>query len=152
VEDERMMSASVLRARFARLLGAALMLAGAAGLACFVVLLMRHFGALSNEFVEAGARQVDGLLLALTPPLEPTWNTGVNVAVAFGVTGLALVALGALLRELQRPRFELARRAREDRLRRVHLYRQAGRREPYIGPGIDAHKDDEDHPRRRRVA
>jgi hypothetical protein len=40
-------------------------------------------------------------------------------------------------------------REREDRLRRVNLYREAVWREPYIGPGIDEPRED---PRRRRVA
>lgn len=144
-----MASSGLLRARLLWLFGALFIVTGTVALAFCVAFLVWHFGAWKNEIVDAVGQLLDQSVRVLAPPVPPTWLTSRNAAIGFGVVGLALVALGVMIRELQRYVFEKARREREDRLRRVHLYREAGRREPYIGPGIDQPREDL---RPRRVA
>lgn len=144
-----MASSGLLRARLLWLFGALFMVTGAVALAFCVAFLVWHLGAWNNGILHAVGQLLDQSVRALAPPVPPTWLTSRNIAVGFGVVGLALVALGVMIRELQRYVFEKARREDEDRRRRVQLYRDAGRREPYIGPGIDQARED---PLPRRVA
>jgi hypothetical protein len=138
-----------LRARLLWLFGALLMVTGAVALALCVALLVWHFGAWKNEIVDAAGQLLDQSVRALAPPVPPAWLTARNIALGLGIVGLALVAVGVMIRELQQYVSEKAVREGEDRLRRVHLYREAGWREPYIGPGTVEPRED---PRRRRVA
>lgn len=144
-----MASSGLLRARLLWLFGVLFIATGAVALAFCLALLVWHFGAWKNEIVDAAGQLLDQSVRALAPPVPPAWLTSRNIALGIGTIGLALVALGVMIRELQRYVFEKAMREREDRLRRVHLYREAGWREPYIGPGIDERRED---PRPRRVA
>ena len=144
-----MASSGLLRARLLWLFGALFMVTGAVALALCVALLVWHFGAWKNEIVDAAGQLLDQSVRALAPPVPPAWLTSRNIALGFGTVGLALVALGVMIHELQQYVSEKTMREREDRLRRVHLYRETGWREPYIGPGTVEPRED---PRRRRVA
>lgn len=57
------------------------------------------------------------------------------VAAGFAMLGVALGSLGVLLVRRQAERLRLERMRREDRLRRVRLYREAARQEPCLGEG-----------------
>jgi hypothetical protein len=72
-------------------------------------------------------------LLTLLPEGPPSWLTSLRIAVALAVVGVALGALGVLVTGRQAARMDAERRRVEDRLRRVHVYRDSSRREPFIG-------------------
>jgi membrane protein implicated in regulation of membrane protease activity len=87
-------------------------------------------------------------VLAWLPPLPPAWLTTLNVAAAIALAAVALGGLGVLLARRQSELMRRERMRREDRLRRVHLYRDEARREPFLGPGAAGRQDS----RPRRVA
>lgn len=75
-----------------------------------------------------------------------------HIGVVFALLGLVVMALGALIVMRQRARLTMARRYKEDRLRRVRLYRSGEtRREPYFGtvPGDAGEADVPRHDTRR---
>lgn len=86
-----------------------------------------------------------GLLLVLSPVALLAWaGEGRYVALAAALAGVTLGSLGVFVVRRQAVRIAVEKRRAEDRLRRVHQYRESGRREPFIGRDTDA--------RNRRIA
>jgi hypothetical protein len=149
------MTSSFLR-RAVWLFGAGLVVAGLLLLLNFVTLLFWQFGTSKSEALGATLRFVDHSLLrpAIVDPVltllsevPPTWLTSLHIAMVVALLGVALGSLGVLI--ARSARISVEKRRVEDRLRRVHEYRDAARLEPFIGPGTDAGMDEA---RRRRVA
>jgi ABC-type Fe3+ transport system permease subunit len=140
------------------LFGAGLVVAGLLLLLNLVALLFWQFGTSKSEALGATLRFVDHSLLrpaivdpvlTLLPEVPPAWLTSLHIAMVVALLGVALASLGVLIARRQTARISVEKRRVEDRLRRVHQYRDATRLEPFIGPGTDAGMD---KPRRRRVA
>lgn len=142
-----MTSSSAFKARMGWLLGAGLVLAGFLLLLCFVALALRQLGALQTEALVAALSFGDSLLQPLQLP--QAWLTDLRIGLALAMLGVAVAALGVLITRWQSRVIEVERERREDRLRRVQLYRESARREPYIGSGTEAGRDER---QRRRVA
>jgi hypothetical protein len=149
------MTSSFLR-RAVWLFGAGLVVAGLLLLLNFVTLLFWQFGTSKSEALGVTLRFVDHSLLrpaivdpvlTLLPEVPPTWLTSLHIAMVVALLGVALGSLGVLI--ARSARISVEKRRVEDRLRRVHEYRDAARLEPFIGPGTDAGMDEA---RRRRVA
>ena len=148
------MTSSFLR-RAVWLFGAGLVVAGLLLLLNFVALLFWQFGTPKSEALGATLRFVDHSLLrpaivdpvlTLLPEVPPAWLTSLHIAMVVALLGVALGSLGVLIARSARISVE---KRRENRLRRVHQYRDAARLEPFIGPGTDAGMDEA---RRRRLA
>jgi hypothetical protein len=148
----------VLGARTVWLFGIALVVAGFLGLAYFVAHIAWQFGAPGNAALGSALEFVDHVLLRplmvapavqLLPQIPAALLTTLNIAIAFAVIGIGLAALGGLLASWQTALLAEERRRREDRLRRVRIYRDSARVEPFIGPG--AHLQPQDA-KERRVA
>lgn len=148
----------VLGVRTVWLFGIGLVLAGFVGLAYFVALLVWQFGLPGNAVLGATLQFVDQSLLrpamvtpvvALLPEMPAAWLTTLNIAIAFAVVGIGLATLGGFIAGWQTALLDDERTRREDRLRRVQIYRDSGRVEPFIGPG--AHLQQQDA-KERRVA
>jgi hypothetical protein len=101
----------MLKARMLWAIGAGLAMAGSAGLLYFIAALSARFG-----------------LFSLPVPMP-----GLHVATAAGLLSAALACVGALVARRQAERIREDRRRAADRLRRVHLYREDARREPFLG-------------------
>lgn len=86
------------------------------------------------------------------PEISSPWLTGLDPGVdpwlLLAGLGVVAIACGALTVRRQAALLDAARRHREDALRRVPLYRGAGRMEPYIGSDTGERRG-EDAPRRR---
>ncbi|MGH8668352.1 MAG: hypothetical protein ACREUN_00935 [Burkholderiales bacterium] len=148
----------VLGVRTVWLFGIGLVLAGFLGLAYFVAHLVWQFGASGNEVLGATLRFMDQSLLRpgivapvveWLPQIPPALLTTLNIAMAVAVAGIGLAALGLFIAGWQDAMLDEERRQRENRLRRVQIYRDSGRVEPFIGPG--AHLQPQDA-KERRVA
>lgn len=80
-----------------------------------------------------------GFLLLLSPAALLVWAGEVRyAALAAALAGVTLGALGVFIVRRQAARIADEKRRAEDRLRRVHLYRDSARREPFIARETDA--------------
>ena len=122
-----MNSALVWRAKLARVLGVALMLAG---LAPIVWLALNSPQALAVE-PWAPLRRLPSLVYFSL------------VALTISMPGFVMMWLGATLAARQRDVLEASRRQKQDRLRRVRQYGREERVEPYIGSPITLGDDKE---------
>ena len=125
-------SSLLIRTRAFRLLGGALVLAGSLMMAYLVTLVLWQFSSLKSELLGTTLRAVDQSLLGLSPALAGA--SSLQLAIGLAVLGVALGSLGMLVISRQAARISKERQRIEDRLRRVHAYRDAARREPFIGP------------------
>lgn len=126
-----------------RLSGAVLVIAGLSLLLYFVAFLFWEFGASRNEVLGAILQFVEHSLLRpgfvdpvlrLLPGVPPSLVTSLHVAMVLSLPGVVLGSLGVLIVRRQRAQISVEQMRAEDRLRRVHLYRDDGRLEPFIGP------------------
>ncbi len=123
------MNSSLHRARTAWLFSAGLIALGLVfvlNLAAFVVW---RFGGVQSPLLNATVEPT----LHLVPLIEPAGLTGLQVAMALALAGVVLGVLGVLLARRLAARIDVEKRRAQDRLRRVHLYRESARVEPYIG-------------------
>ncbi|HEX6265438.1 MAG TPA: hypothetical protein VFZ81_00915 [Burkholderiales bacterium] len=151
-----MTSSFLLRARAVWLFGTGLVIAGLLLLLYFVALLFWQFATPGSQTLGAVLQFVDRSLLrpGIVDPVlgllpAPAWLTSLHIAMAAALLGVALGSLGMLIVRWQAARISVERRRVQDRLRRVHQYRDASRLEPFFGPGTAAGTDDA---QRRRVA
>jgi hypothetical protein len=80
-----------------------------------------------------------GFVLALSPAALLVWAGEVRyAALAAALAGVTLGSLGVFIVRRQAARIAAEKRRAEDRLRRVHLYRDNARREPFIARDTDA--------------
>jgi hypothetical protein len=121
------------RARAIWLFGAGLVGSGLALLLYFLARLLWQFGPFRSEAVGTAVRSVDQSLVGLLPALPLAPPTAMQIAMFLGLVGVVLASLGVLIAGRQATRISLENRQAEDRLRRVHLYRDSGRVEPFIG-------------------
>ncbi len=108
--------------RTAWLLGAALVAAGLFLLACLAGYAIRP------QILDP----LLNLVMAFTA-LPAAWASRLNVAIALAAAGALIGSLGVLIVQRQTERLRREAMKRDDRLRRVHLYRADARREPFIG-------------------
>jgi hypothetical protein len=140
-------SSFLIRTRAFRLLGGTLIVAGSVMLAYLVALVLWQFSSLKSEVLGTTLRAVDQALLGLSPALA--WASSLQLAMGLAGLGVALGSLGVLMISRQAARLSEEKRSIEDRLRRVHVYRDDARREPFIGPDAQVHGRDA---KERRVA
>lgn len=155
----------VRKARAARLLGMALVLAGLVSLLCISALVSWQITARvdTGTWVPLPAALLfDGQAAPRFLPEAPAaWVAALrawpqlmellgrmHVGLLFALPGALLGGLGAFMVIRQRDLVRLERQRAEDRLRRVPLYRDSARREPFIGPASEEQRGGE----RRRVA
>lgn len=80
-----------------------------------------------------------GLVLLLSPAALLIWaGESRYAAMAAALAGVTLGSLGILIVRRQAARIAAEKRRAEDRLRRVHLYRDGARREPLSARDTDA--------------
>jgi hypothetical protein len=80
-----------------------------------------------------------GFVLLLSPAALLVWAGEVRyAAMAAALAGVTLGSLGVVVVRRQAARIAAEKRRAEDRLRRVHLYRDSARREPFIARDTDA--------------
>jgi hypothetical protein len=155
----------VRKARAARLLGMALVLAGLACLLYVSALVSWQITARMETGAwvplpaallfdgQAGPRFVPELpaawlaMLQAWPPIMEILQR-LHIGLLFALPGALLGGLGAYMVVSQRNILRLELQRAEDRLRRVAVYRESARREPYIGPAAEEQPRSE----RRRVA
>jgi hypothetical protein len=162
----------VRKARAARLLGMALVLGGLASLLYVSALVSWQITARMETGAWVAlpaallfdAQALPGFLPALPAAWLAALQAGplgdavfgllhrIHVGLVFALPGALLGALGVLTVIRQRTILRLELQRVEDRLRRVAVYRDSARREPYIGPAAEAQQQELQRGERRRVA
>jgi hypothetical protein len=136
----------VLKARAAWLFGLVLAAAGTAAALYGMVAYARRFSFDPRFDFMAQLLQSTPEL----PQLQPAMLTEVEAAAAYAVAGIAAAALGAWLVYRQAVAIRRAKQRREDARRRVRVYRESMRKEPFIG--ADYPETERRDASRRRVA
>jgi len=122
------------RAKAIWLFGAGLVGAGFVLLLYFLVVVAWKVGAFQSEVLGAVVRFMDQSLLFLFAALPLAPPSSLQVGMFLALVGVVLGSIGVLVVQRQAERMRLEKRRTEDRLRRVHLYRESARAEPFIGP------------------
>jgi len=122
------------RAKAIWLFGAGLVGAGFVLLLYFLVVVAWKVGAFQSEVLGAVVRFMDQSLLFLFAALPLAPPSSLQVGMFLALVGVVLGSIGVLVVQRQADRMSLEKRRTEDRLRRVHLYRESARAEPFIGP------------------
>ncbi|HEX6318501.1 MAG TPA: hypothetical protein VFZ84_06475 [Burkholderiales bacterium] len=128
------------RAKTLWLFGTGLVGAGFVLLLYFLVVIAWKAGAFRSEAVGAVVGFVDQSLIFLLPAPPLAAPTSLQVGMFLALVGVVLGSTGVLIAQRQAERISLEKRRAEDRLRRVHLYRQSARAEPFIGPAARERK------------
>lgn len=136
----------VLKARAAWLFGLGLSAAGIVAALYGVIAYARRFGFHPRfDFIAQALQSIPEF-----PQLQPSMLTEVEAAAAYVVAGTAAAALGARIVYRQTGAIGRAKQRREDARRRVRVYREATRQEPFIGS--DYPETERRDASRRRVA
>jgi len=122
------------RAKAIWLFGTGLVGAGFVLLLYFLVVIAWKVGAFQSEVLGAVVRFMDQSLLFLFAALPLAPPSSLQVGMFLALVGVVLGSIGVLVVQRQAERMRLEKRRTEDRLRRVHLYRESARAEPFIGP------------------
>lgn len=122
------------RAKAIWLFGTGLVGAGSVLLLYFLVVIAWKVGAFQSEVLAAVVRFMDQSLLFLFAALPLAPPSSLQVGMFLALVGVVLGSIGVLVVQRQADRISLEKRRTEDRLRRVHLYRENARAEPFIGP------------------
>jgi len=122
------------RAKAIWLFGTGLVGAGFVLLLYFLVVVAWKVGAFQSEVLGAVVRFMDQSLLFLFAALPLAPPSSLQVGMFLALVGVVLGSIGVLVVQRQAERIRLEKRRTEDRLRRVHLYRESARAEPFIGP------------------
>ena len=125
------MTSSLRKARAGWLFSAGLMALGVLAVLNLFAFVVWRFGGVQSPVLNVVVEP----LLELVALLPPTRLTALHAAAALALVGVALGLLGVLVARRQAARIGLEKQRAQDRLRRVHLYRDDGRREPFIGTG-----------------
>ncbi|HEX2198215.1 MAG TPA: hypothetical protein VHG88_06295 [Burkholderiales bacterium] len=120
------MTFSLQMARTAWLFSAALIALGFLSLLNLAAFVVWRFGGVNSPLLNATVEPT----LDLVPLLD---LAGLQVAFALAAAGVGLGFLGVLLARRVAARIDLEKQRAQDRLRRVHLYRESARVEPYLG-------------------
>jgi len=122
------------RAKAIWLFGTGLVGAGFVLLLYFLVVIAWKVGAFQSEVLAAVVRFLDQSLLFLFAALPLAPPSSLQIGMFLALVGVVLGSIGVLVVQRQADRMSLEKRQTEDRLRRVHLYRESARAEPFIGP------------------
>jgi hypothetical protein len=120
------------KAKTIRLFGAALVFAGFLAVFLFV----------GHSLVPAARQFAPAWLTADLSLAVRGMRIGLDLGLILAVLGVGVMALGAIIVRWQTAALEFLKERKEDRLRRVSLYRD-DKLEPYIGPAFGPGKDAE---------